>query len=190
MTQGTRAQLIDAAFDRVAEVGLARLALEDVASRAGVSRQTLYRHFGSREGLMEALVLREEEWFIDRVVAAAGREASAEAALEAAVVEALHAATEHPLLRRLLQSEPGEILPMIVLGRGPVISAARPVVARILGDRLSLGSAEADAIADVCARLMVSYVLDPGPEGPEAVGKRIAGMIVHGLAHDLAEPRS
>lgn len=190
MYSDTRTRVLDAAFDRVAEVGLSRLSLEDVATGAGVSRQTVYRHFGSREGLVEALVLREEQWFVDRVVRAADLAADAERAIAAAVTEALHAAADHALLRRLLETEPGEILPLVVLGQGPVISAARPVVTRILAERLDAPVDDARLVADVCSRLMVSYVLDPGDDSPDAVGRRIARMVVQGLVPATPRERS
>lgn len=180
MSQTTRERVLDAAFARVAEVGLARLALEDVAAEAGVSRQTVYRHFGSRDGLVEHLVLREEQWFIDRVVTAAEVHATAEAAIAAGVTEALRAGREHPLLRRILETEPGEILPLIVLGQGPVISAVRPVVARILRERLEVSEEDARVMADVGSRLLVSYVLEPGNDSPDRIGPRIARMLLNG----------
>lgn len=178
MSQSTQSRILDAAFECVSEAGLARLTLEDVASRAGVARQTLYRHFVSRDGLLRALVLREEQWFIDRVLAAAAPHADLETAVAAGVAAALEAAGEHPLLQRLLRDEPGEILPLVVLGRGPVISAARPVVAGILAERLDTHPVEIEELADTCTRLLVSHVLDPGPDEPEIVGRRIAKLIV------------
>lgn len=181
MSQSTRERVLDAAFARVAEVGLARLALEDVAAEAGVSRQTVYRHFGSRDGLVERLVLREEQWFIDRVVAAAEVHASAEAAIAAGVTEALRAGREHALLRRILETEPGEILPLIVLGQGPVISAVRPVVVQILRERLEISEADARLMADAGSRLLISYVLEPGDETPDRIGHRIARMLLNGV---------
>ncbi len=180
MSESTRQRVLDAAFARIAEVGIARLALEDVATEAGVSRQTVYRHFGSRDGLVEQLVLREEQWFVDRVVEAASLHPAAGEAIAAGVTEALRAGREHPLLRRLLETEPGEILPLIILGRGPVISAVRPVVVRILRDRLQVSEEDARVMADVGSRLLISYVLEPGDESPERIGSRIAGMLLHG----------
>jgi AcrR family transcriptional regulator len=50
----TRQQIIDAAADRV-RVSAEPLALLDVAARAGVSRATLYRHFGSLTSLLDAV---------------------------------------------------------------------------------------------------------------------------------------
>ena len=188
VSQSTHARLLDATFDQVVDVGLSGLALEDVAARAGVSRQTLYRHFGSRERLIEQLVLREERWFIDRVAAAAAEHEDAEEAVGAGVAEALQAATEHRLLRRFIETEPGAIVPLIVLGRGPVISAARPVVAQMLADRLDASDDTVAALADVGSRLLVSYVLEPGDEPADVVGRRIARMLVRGGLEPASQP--
>lgn len=51
----TRALVLDAAWSEVVERG-ARVTLAAVATRAGVSRQALYLHFGDRAGLLVALV--------------------------------------------------------------------------------------------------------------------------------------
>lgn len=180
MATATSARILDAAFERVATVGLGSLALEDVARDAGVSRQTLYRHFGSREGLIEQLVLREEQWFIDRVVSAGEAQADARDAVAAGITAALYAARDHPLLQGLLEREPGEILPLMVLGRGPVISAARPVVERLLSERLDASPERIQVLADICSRLLVSYVLDMDSRSPEAVGRQVADVLLAG----------
>lgn len=51
----TRTRLLDAAWSEITERG-ADLTLGAVATRAGVSRQALYLHFGDRAGLLVALV--------------------------------------------------------------------------------------------------------------------------------------
>ncbi|MDH3426552.1 MAG: TetR/AcrR family transcriptional regulator, partial [Acidimicrobiia bacterium] len=50
----TRARILDATWELVAEQG-AGLKLSEVASRASVSRQAIYLHFGDRPGLLVAL---------------------------------------------------------------------------------------------------------------------------------------
>jgi AcrR family transcriptional regulator len=55
----TREQLLDAAVERFWSAPTPEIPLDDVASRAGVSVQTLIRHFGSKEGLFAAAVQRE-----------------------------------------------------------------------------------------------------------------------------------
>lgn len=51
----TRTRILQATWELVAERG-ASITLRDVASRASVSRQALYLHFGDRSGLLVALV--------------------------------------------------------------------------------------------------------------------------------------
>lgn len=51
----TRERVLRAAWELIEERG-ARVRLSDVAQRAGVSRQTVYLHFGDRSGLLLALV--------------------------------------------------------------------------------------------------------------------------------------
>ena len=56
----TRRQILDAVVTLHAERLAADIALDDVAERAGVSVQTVLRHFGSRAGLVEAAVPHAE----------------------------------------------------------------------------------------------------------------------------------
>lgn len=50
-----RARIIDAAYELISAAGFHPVSLEEVAKRAGVTRPTVYRHFGSRSGLFEAV---------------------------------------------------------------------------------------------------------------------------------------
>lgn len=52
----TRARILASALDLLLEHGFHGFGLEAVAAAAGFSRQTVYRHFESRTGLLEALV--------------------------------------------------------------------------------------------------------------------------------------
>ncbi|MCW5637325.1 MAG: TetR/AcrR family transcriptional regulator, partial [Rubrivivax sp.] len=53
---GTRERVLQVAAALIAERGDAAITLVDVAARAGLSRQTLYLLFGSRAGLLLAMV--------------------------------------------------------------------------------------------------------------------------------------
>jgi AcrR family transcriptional regulator len=61
-----RQLLIDAAKAGFAEAGL-NVSLEEIARRAGVGIGTLYRHFPSREAVVEAVYRREVEQLVDAV---------------------------------------------------------------------------------------------------------------------------
>jgi AcrR family transcriptional regulator len=61
-----RQLLIDAAKDGFSDVGL-NVSLEEIARRAGVGIGTLYRHFPSREAVVEAVYRREVEQLAEAV---------------------------------------------------------------------------------------------------------------------------
>src|SRR5262245_16469123 len=51
----TRARILEAVRQSLSDESSTELSMEDVARRADVSRLTIYYHFGSRAGLLEAL---------------------------------------------------------------------------------------------------------------------------------------
>lgn len=55
-TAETRARILAATFDLATEQSRVQLVLADIAARAGVSVQTILRHFGTREGLFLAVL--------------------------------------------------------------------------------------------------------------------------------------
>ncbi len=66
----TRRRILDATSVVLARSGYRNLQLSDVAAEAKVSRPTLYRYFGAKAGLLEALALYEQDNF-DAGIAAA-----------------------------------------------------------------------------------------------------------------------
>jgi AcrR family transcriptional regulator len=68
--QSTRRRILAATFVVLSRDGRRRLQLSDVAAEAGVSRPTLYRYFGSKEGLLEAFGLYEQDNFDSGIAAA------------------------------------------------------------------------------------------------------------------------
>ncbi len=61
----TREALLEAAFHCAVRFGWQRVRMSDVAARANLSRQTLYRHFRTKDGLAQALALREQDAFLE-----------------------------------------------------------------------------------------------------------------------------
>jgi AcrR family transcriptional regulator len=54
-TSDTRARIVDAVGELLEEGAFHEATVEEVAERAGVARATLYQHFGSRLGLVDAI---------------------------------------------------------------------------------------------------------------------------------------
>ena len=106
-----RESLLNAALAALAELPWSAVRMVDIASAAGVSRQTLYNEFGSKEGLARALVRREADAYLrglDRVLGEGTRPAERLASVaEWTVGEA----RTRPLLRALLTGCWGERMP-------------------------------------------------------------------------------
>ena len=182
----TRGRILDAAFDAIAVFGIARLSLEDVARRAGLSRQTLYRYFRTKDDVVAAVILREEEALLEVVTAAGTTHEDVRDALEAAILATLVAAREHPLLGRLLETEPERVLPFLMSDEAPVLSAATPAVADLLVARLPrVSKVRARRTADAVTRLIVSWVVNPPADKATDLAHDLAVSVTAGLE---AEP--
>jgi AcrR family transcriptional regulator len=163
-----------------------------VAKRAGVSRQTIYRHFPSKEALVAATVENETAGLIGQVVTANAAHDEPHEALEAAFATALRAAREHPLLDRLLRTEPEALLPLLTGEDSPAMAQVRSVVESVIGAR----KPDADPVqlrrfADIVTRLLVSYAVSAPDDPPEVVARSVATFLFDGASSviDLHAPR-
>lgn len=52
-----RQEILDAARTQLLELGAEKVNAEAIAARSGISKMTIYRHFGTSEGLFEAVIL-------------------------------------------------------------------------------------------------------------------------------------
>jgi AcrR family transcriptional regulator len=62
----TRARLLEAAKDIIAETGYEGLRTQEVVKRAGVAKGTFFAHFHDKDALMEILVAAKMDAFLDR----------------------------------------------------------------------------------------------------------------------------
>jgi AcrR family transcriptional regulator len=178
---GTRDRILDAAFQAVASFGLSRFTTLDVARRAGVSRQTVYRYFDSKDALVQALVAREEEAFLNGVRAAHARHGRLEDAMREAVLFCLRTAREHPLLGRLLASEPEILLPYLTTRGGGIIARAREVIEELAAGRSGMRAELIHRTADIGVRAILSYVITPSEDDPEDIARELSRILVSAL---------
>lgn len=179
--ESTRARILDAAFEAVSTFGLSRLTVDDVARLAGLARQSVYRYFGSKDELIVALVVREEEAFLDGVREAHAGHTDLEAAMREAVLFCLRTLREHPLLNRLLASEPESLLPYLSTRAGPVVARAREVLEDLAAERVGVRSGLVHRTADVAVRAIISYALTPSEDDPEDVARELARILASAL---------
>jgi AcrR family transcriptional regulator len=108
-----RSTLLDAMRDQLRTRAWAEVTMAEVATAAGVSRQTLYKEFGSRHDLAQAYVLREVDRFLGAVEEAVTAHLhDPTTALGAAFDVFLAAAADDPLVRAVVSGAGGdELLP-------------------------------------------------------------------------------
>jgi AcrR family transcriptional regulator len=177
----TRDRILDAAFEAVATFGLSRFTMDDVARLAGLSRQSVYRYVDSKDALIQALVAREEETFLEGVRAAYARHPRLEDAMREATLFCLRTAREHPLLGRLLAMEPEVLLPYLTTRGGAVVVRARHVLEALAGGREGIRTELVHRTADIAVRAMVSYALTPSEDRPEDIAAELARILVSAL---------
>nr|WP_077796692.1 TetR/AcrR family transcriptional regulator [Streptomyces sp. JHA26] len=120
-----RESLLDAAYTALARRPWTAVRMVDVAAAAGVSRQTLYNEFGSKEGLGRALVRREADGYLAGVERALSAFGDPRERLTAAAEWTTSAAGENALVRAMLTGCWGTWLPAPAPGAVPSSSAVR-----------------------------------------------------------------
>lgn len=166
-----RESLLDAARSIVSARPWGGVRMGEVATVAGVSRQTLYNEFGSKHGLGVALVHREVDVFLSGVERALteavrrrpvhGRPEDTTEALATAADWALRAAAGSPLLQAALTGRRDVGLP------GPPTEPAqvlRDLWERSVGVLRRAGAEEGglEAACEAMVRLTLSYLIAPG----------------------------
>jgi TetR/AcrR family transcriptional repressor of mexJK operon len=170
--------ILDAASDVIFERGLSA-PLDEIARRAGVSKQTIYNHYGSKAALMRALIARRNE-LITAALEVGGAQSSAAEALAAyarALLQTVMMERGVALMRLLIESSRrNPELARQVLPMGPRGMRAR--LAEFLRrqraeGRLSLD--DPDEAADFFAGMVISHHQLQGLLGmpPELTPERI-----------------
>ena len=162
----TRDALVAAARDLAVAQGWANVRMADVAAVAGVSRQTVYNEFDGRDGLAEALAVREIRTFVTGI-----REhlynygADIEAAGRAAILHALEQAAGNPLVHAVVtdaHGSAGELLLFLTTRSDLVLSTAGEVVREWATTFLpEIPQTRVAIAAESIVRLTVSHIVRP-----------------------------
>jgi AcrR family transcriptional regulator len=175
----TRDALLAAAYDAAVSGDWARTRMVDVAAAAGVSRQTLYNEFGSKDALAQAMALREVEAFIDgteRELEAADPDDPIEA-VGAAALYTLQQAAENPLLKAALTDDTGDLLSFLTTRGEPAHAAAVASFTRYYTTHFpDLPADDIALAAEAITRLTISYLVLPTDVPAETIAARLADI--------------
>src|SRR3954447_1281753 len=168
----TRDALLDAAYDAAVSGDWSRTRMADVALAAGVSRQTLYNEFGSKDALAQAMAMREIERFIEGTERALD-EAHPDDPIQAVAASALYTlrqAADNPLLKAALVDDSSGLLSFLTTRGEPAIAAARSSFERYYATHWpDLPRATIALAAETITRLTISYLVLPADVPAETI---------------------
>ena len=188
-----RERLLAGAAEITCESGWAAVTMGKVATRAGVSRQTVYNELGSKPELGQAMVLRE----LDRFLAIVERELDGHddlvEAIRSASEQILVMAGDNPLLHAVLASahsvsrgnEPAsnnDLLPFLTTDAQPLIEAATAVIESRIDSfpDVDLDPHQRAVAVDAIVRLVLSHVMQPGGR-PRSTAADLAWIVARVL---------
>ncbi|MCV7426651.1 TetR family transcriptional regulator AlkX [Mycobacterium montefiorense] len=181
--EASRVLLRDSVLDAMRDLLLTRdwsaITLSDVAKAAGISRQTIYNEFGSRQGLAQGYALRLADRLVDAV----------HSAIEANVGQIYEAflqgfrsffseSAADPLVISLLSgvAKP-DLLQIITTDSGPIITrASERLSSAFTHSWVATSDEDAGVLARAIVRLALSYVSMP-PEADHDVARDLARLM-------------
>lgn len=182
----TGERILAAAAQMTAESGWSGVTMAALAERVGVSRQTVYNEWGSRDRLAEAMVLRELGAFLDEVDA--GFDAhpdDLQASVADAIGRVLGLVRVNPLLRAIVTATHGaetELVPLLTTRADVVIAVASERVRDRLICYPGVRGESLDVTTDMLVRTVLSHVMQPSAQSQDA-----PAMLAAAVARLLAD---
>jgi AcrR family transcriptional regulator len=197
--EASRALLRDSVLDAMRDLLLTRdwsaITLADVARAAGISRQTIYNEFGSRQGLAQGYAVRLADRLVDAVDDAIYTNVGD---IYAAFLQGFRAffseSAADPLVISLLTgvAKP-DLLQLITTDSAPIITrCSGRLTASFMHSWVRASEEDAGILARAIVRLAMSYVSMP-PEADHDVAADLARLLTpaaerYGVIGDDANP--
>jgi AcrR family transcriptional regulator len=159
----TRA-ILDAAVAEFAQHGFRRVALEDVARRARVSRTTIYRRFANRDELVAAVIERENVALFAEIADELSTAGPQTNYYVEAFTLSIQMFRRHRVLNRLITDDPALLLEMAHQHWGTAIERMADALAVIFppGFAERIGPQAVVELADTILRYAAMALLLPG----------------------------
>lgn len=181
--EASRALLRDSVLDAMREELLSKdwsaITLSDVARTAGISRQTIYNEFGSRQGLAQGYALRLADRLVDAIDdAITSNVGNVTAAFSEGFRMFFTESAADPLVISLLTgvAKP-DLLQMITTDSAPIITrASERLTEAFINSWVGASDSDAGVLARAIVRLAMSYISMP-PEANHDVAADLARLM-------------
>ena len=173
--QRNRERLVDAAKAAFADAG-ADVSLDEIARRAGVGIGTLYRHFPTRDAIVEAVYRREVEQLADAATRLLGAMPPGDA-----LREWMRLFLDYVATKKVLASALGAIVrgcnDLYAFSTTQITGAMALLVERAI----AAGDIRADADPDDLLRALVGFTFGNTSPGWQASALRLIDILMDGL---------
>jgi AcrR family transcriptional regulator len=156
--------ILDAAVVEFERHGFRRVALDDVARRARVSRTTIYRRFAGRDELVAAVIDRENAvLFADIADELKSRRPQSNYYVEAFTLSIMRF-RQHRVLTRMLADEPGLMIELAAQHWAAAVERMASALRIIFPDGFAqrIGDQAVDELAETILRYAAMVLLLPG----------------------------
>ncbi len=193
--EASRVLLRDSILDGMRELLLTRdwsqITLSDVAKAAGISRQTIYNEFGSRQGLAQGYAMRLADGLVDQINDAInGNVGDVYAAFLQGFRDFFAESAADPLVVSLLTgtSKP-DLLQLITTDSAPIIThCSQRLTGSFMTSWVRCSEEDAGVLARAIVRLAMSYISMP-PEANHDVARDLARLMTpFAERHGVIEP--
>ncbi|MGX9790315.1 TetR family transcriptional regulator AlkX [Mycobacterium sp. MMS18-G62] len=181
--EASRVLLRDSILDGMRELLLTRdwssITLSDVAKAAGISRQTIYNEFGSRQGLAQGYALRLADGLVDQIEDAInGNVGDVYAAFLQGFRDFFTESAADPLVMSLLTgTTKPDLLQLITTDSAPIIMrCSARLTESFMNSWVRASEEDAGVLARAIVRLAMSYVSMP-PEADHDVARDLARLM-------------
>ncbi|WP_165643813.1 TetR/AcrR family transcriptional regulator [Mycobacteroides abscessus] len=174
-----RESVLDALGDLLRQRDWSAVTMSDVSRRAGVSRQTLYNEFGSRQGLAQGYALRLAHRLVDAVGDAIyAHVGDIHGALHSGFADFFAESAADPMVISLLTGEAKPELMRIVTVDSAliVVPASARLTESFMNSWVAASQEDASILARSIVRLAMSYVSMP-PESDHDVALDMARLL-------------
>ena len=178
-----REQVVVAAVDELADLALAarngepvRLSLDRVAARAGVGVATLYRHFPTREALLEAVYRQELARLCD-----AAPELAASAAADEALLTWMYRYVDFVDSKRAMGVSLRAMVASGAVTQADTRGRLAAAVAHFLNAGAAAGTLRSGVPPDDVVAAMAGAVITAAPEQQREQTQRLLALLVDGL---------
>lgn len=181
--EASRALLRDSVLDAMRDLLLTRdwsaITLSDVARAAGISRQTIYNEFGSRQGLAQGYALRLADRLVDAVHSALDANVGNiyQSFLQGFRTFFTETAADPLVISLLTGVAKPDLLQLITTDSAPIITRASARLATAFTQTwVATSDDDANVLSRAIVRLCLSYVSMP-PEADHDVAADLARLM-------------